>query len=689
MRTPAGAKACLLSLMVFASAAAQAADPPSPDDGGSRVEDIIVYGRALPQIGEALSGSSGTVGFRDLQNRPLSRVGELAETVPGLIATQHSGSGKANQYFLRGFNLDHGSDLAGFVDGVPINLRSHGHGQGYLDLNFLIPELVERIDYRKGPYFADIGDFSTAGSVAFKTADSLPRPFVELTGGSFGHARAVAAGSTAIGDRTLLAAIEGGRSNGPWVLDEKLRKLNGFLKISSQGGARYSDGSSLALSFYNSKWTSTDQVPLRAIRQGLIERRGFIDPDLGGRTTRLAAIYNLTSGDWKANAYAIYYDFALTSNFTYFLNDPVDGDEFRQRDQRGVFGGSVKHTGYGNVFGITSALTLGADARYDLIGKVGLYNSQAGRATSTVREDSIDEASGALFGQLQLFPTSRLRLMAGLRADLYHADVDSDLAANSGKRRDALVAPKLAAAWRIADPVELYANYGESFHSNDARGTTIRIDPAAGDPADRVGLLVRARGAEVGARIERPGFTASVAAYRLSLASELVFVGDGGGTEASDASRRTGVEATAFWRPVPAVAIDVSGALTHARLGGVAAGEDRIPNALSHVLAAGIAIDPLPDWTVSLRLRHFGSAPLIEDGSARSDPTTLVNLGGTWRRGAARVELAVLNLLGSKANDITYHYASRLPGEPAAGVDDDHIHPVEPRQIRLSLRYTF
>ncbi|MDE8653605.1 TonB-dependent receptor [Novosphingobium album (ex Liu et al. 2023)] len=668
------------------SAPGQSASGPSVSSEERPADEIIVYGRALPQIGEALSGSQGIVGFRDFANRPLSRVGELVENVPGVIATQHSGTGKANQYFLRGFNLDHGTDFAGFVDGVPTNMRTHGHGQGYLDLNFLIPELVERIDYRKGPYFADVGDFSAAGTVAFTTARTVPRPIVELTLGSYGYYRALAAGSAALGGKDLLVALDGTLSNGPWALDEDLHKINALAKLSS-GSAQ--EGWSLSFSAYHADWNATDQVPRRAIASGLIGRFGNIDPYLGGRTTRLGLTLNGAGGGTDWTAYATYYDFRLTSNFTYFLEDPVHSDEFQQRDRRGVFGARLRHRADAMLAGLPLAITLGADARYDRIGKVGLYHSLRGTRTNAVREDRVDEYSGALFGQAELALSPRLRLMLGLRGDLYGYDVDADNAANSGNGADALLAPKAALAWRPADPVELYANYGESFHSNDVRGATIRVDPVTGDPADRVGVLVRARGGELGGRVEFGRFTASLVGYYLTLGSELVFVGDGGSTEPNAASRRHGGEATLFWRPFPWLALDASGALTHTRFRGVPAGEDRIPNAVSEVLSAGASLDFASGLSASLRLRHFGGAPLIEDGSARSQPTTLVNLGAYYTRGAARLGVDMLNLFDARDADITYFYASRLPGEPAGGVEDRHLHPVEPRQVRVSLRYAF
>lgn len=650
-------------------------------------DDIIVYGRALPQIGLAVSGSQGTVGYRDFEDRPLSRVGELVENVPGVIATQHSGTGKANQYFLRGFNLDHGTDFAVFVDGVPVNMRSHGHGQGYLDLNFLIPELVERIDYRKGPYFADVGDFSAAGTVMFKTMDRLPKPIVEATMGSYGYYRALAAGSAAVGNGDLLVALDGTLSNGPWTLDEDLQKVNALVKY-SQGTPEH--GWNLGFTGYHARWNATDQVPERAIASGLISRRGNIDPTLGGETTRLGFNGGATLGETQVSLYGLYYRFALTSNFTFFLNDPVNGDQFRQRDQRGIFGGSVRRKWATRIAGLPVDLTVGGEARWDHVGKIGLYSSVGGTTSGTIRQDKVDEYSGALFAEGTAALTGRLRLTLGLRGDLYGYDVTAQsLAANSGKGSDFMPSPKVALAWRALDQLEFYANYGESFHSNDVRGATISIDPVTRDPVDRVQALVKARGAEIGARIETPRLTMSLVGFYLGLASELVFVGDGGSTEPNDATRRHGAEASLFWRPTDWLTIDAAAAVTHARFHAVQSGEDRIPNSVSEVISAGAAIELSHGLSGSLRLRHFGASPLIEDGSVRSDPTTLVNLGAYYRVGRAKIGVDVLNLFDARDADISYFYASRLQGEPAEGLEDRHIHPVEPRQVRVSLRMTF
>lgn len=682
MRCAVCVLATLFALLLPGSVASlRAQERPYPSDSEQHT-DVVVHGRAIKQVGEARSASQGTVGYQDFEDKPLGRVGELVENVPGVVATQHSGTGKANQYFLRGFNLDHGTDFAGFIDGAPINLRSHAHGQGYLDLNFLIPELVQRIDYRKGPYFADVGDFSAAGTVAFKTYDRLPTGIAKATVGEFGYYRALIAHNVDLGRGTLLFGVEGNVSDGPWVLDEKLRKGNALIKFSQGTPA---SGWNVALSAYHARWHATDQVPVRAITSGLISRFGNIDPFLGGDTTRIGITAQGHWGGLSIGGYATYYALRLTSNFTYFIDDPVNGDEFQQRDRRGVFGGSAKYAfDAGPV-----AFTVGGDTRFDDIGEIGLFHSIKGVRAAPIRQDKVGEYSGALFAEGQIALTPRLRAILGVRGDLYAYHVAARLAANGGSGSATFLGPKASLAWSPRKAIEFYANYGESFHSNDVRGATITVDPVSGAPAARVPVLARARGAELGGRVETGRFNISITGFYLTLASELVFTGDGGNTEPNAASRRFGVEANLFWRPTNWLTIDGSGALTRARFRGVPPGEDHIPNAVSQVVEGGAAFALGHGFTASLRLRHFGSAPLIEDNSARSRPTTLVNLGGYYRIHRFKLGVDILNLFNARDADITYFYASRLPGEPAQGVEDSHLHPVEPREVRVSLQSDF
>lgn len=649
-------------------------------DAEDEADRIVVYGRALEVIGVAQSGSQGTVGYADFEDVPISRTGELVENVPGVIATQHSGSGKANQYFLRGFNLDHGTDFAGFVDGAPINMRTHGHGQGYLDFNFVIPETLERIDYRKGPYFADVGDFSAAGTVAFTTADTLA-PFAKVEGGAFDFIRGVAGGSVDLGAGELLIAGEAQFYDGPWVLDEDLDRFAGLVKYSVEAGDRRL---SVQLNAYDSSWTSTDQVPERAINSGLIDRFGFIDGTLGGDTTRLGAVVNGAIGKTGFTAFATYYDFRLVSNFTYFLEDPVNGDQFVQADRRWVLGGSVDH----RVALGPLDLTLGADLRHDAISRVGLFRSLGGVATAPVRTDAVDETGIGLHASGEIALAPGLRANLGLRYDHIFYDVNADLAINAGDGNDGIFAPKASLAWRVSDALELYANYGQSFHSNDVRGATIAVDPVSGAPADRVPVFARAEGAEIGARIQQGDFHASLVGFWLELDSELVFVGDGGATEANDGSRRYGVEANLFWRPTDWLLLDAAYAYTDARYVGPPPGLREIPGAVAEVVSGGVTVKPVEALTLTAQLRHFGGAPLIEDGSVESNATTLINFGGYWEIGRLTLGAEVFNVFDADDADITYFYESRLAGEPT-GVEDRHIHPVEPRQLRISARYRF
>jgi len=314
-------------------------------------------------------------------------------------------------------------------------------------------------------------------------------------------------------------------------------------------------------------------------------------------------------------------------------------------------------------------------------------NLSSGQRLSAVRRDSVDQTNAALWGEIEYAATDTLRLTGGLRGDYYKADVKAlSLPQNSGEADDTLLSPSLSAAWQVAQNLELYANYGEGFHSNDARGTTISLDPVTLEAVDTVPLLVKSKGQEIGMRLENGPFRANLAAFRLELDSELVFVGDAGTTEANDASQRYGVEGSLFWLPADWLVLDMAAAYTDAKLSGVGP-DDEIPGAVETVLSGG-AVMKFDDLALTARLRHFGSAPLIEDNSVRSEPTTLVNLSAHYDLNDITFGLELLNSFNTKDADITYLFESQLAGETRA-VEDIHFHPVEPRQIRASVRYNF
>lgn len=657
--------------------------------GTARIETTVVYGRSFDLIGIAPSASMGIAGQAEIERTPFLRTAEILEAVPGLIATQHSGTGKANQYFLRGFNLDHGTDFSTFLEGVPMNLPTHGHGQGYLDLNSVIPEIVERIEFRKGPYYADAGDFSSAGTSRIEYVQRGERPLVSVGFGSYDFYRLVAAISPRLAAGDLLVAGESQFYNGPWDLSEDLQKFNGIAKWTWGSERR---GLSLLASGYRSRWTSTDQIALRAVRQGLIDRLGYLDDDLGGDTGRYTASLRLWNGaenTTRGQLYFVSYDLDLFSNFTYFLDDPVNGDEFKQIDNRRIAGAMMSQDVRHSLAHFALLHTGGIQVRHDNITDVGLFRTVERRRVDVVRQDRVDQTSLGLYWQAEGELASWLRMTLGLRGDLYWFDVHaSTLRENSGESFDTTVGPKAGMIFGPWAATELYLNYGRGFHSNDARGTTIRTDPVSGEPARRVDALVVSDGAEIGLRSAWvPGLHSTLAFWWLDLDSELLFIGDAGGTEATRPSRRYGVELANYWSLIDWLVIDGDVTFTHAEFRDSDPAGDHIPGAIETTAAAGIAADLPHGLFGSLRLRHFGDRPLTEDGAARSNPTTLLNLqaGWTWLDcpwGELTLTLDVLNLLDSSDDDITYFYASRLPGEPPQGVEDKHFHPVEPRSLR-------
>ncbi len=670
--------------------------PAEPAEETTQEERLQVYdaievtGRDSDMLEIADSASEGVTGSSDLERRPILRPGELLETVPGVIVTQHSGSGKANQYFLRGFNLDHGTDFRVTVDGIPVNMPTHGHGQGYSDLNFLIPEVVERVHYKKGAYYADEGDFSAAGAADMEIANSLPQGIVQATGGSYGYNRLVAADSIDTGGGQLLGAIEGLRNDGPWDLPEDYRKVNGLLRYSRGDGAR---GFTLTAMGYDGDWNAADQIPRRAVDQGLISRFGMIDTSDRGSSHRYSLSAELRQGDARSltrvRGYAFDYGLSLFSNFTYFLDDPVNGDQFEQADDRFVAGFEVERQWALSWQEREVEVAAGLQARGDDISN-GLFHTRERERLSTTRQDDVRQLGAGPYAQARVRWNPWLRTVTGLRADYYRAEVESSLPENSGTEDSVLLSPKLSLILGPWKKTEVYLNAGNGFHSNDARGATIRVDPRTGEPVGRVDPLVRATSADFGVRTELvPGLQAAVTAFGLELDSELVFIGDAGGTEASRPSRRTGIELQSFWRPRPWLSIDADGALSRARFRDEDPAGDQIPGAIERTLAAGVSVEGLGKAFGSLRLRYFGPRPLIEDGSVESGSSTLVNgiLGYDFGNGL-RLVVQGFNLLGESVSDIEYLYESRLPGETEA-VEDIHFHPAEPRSARLVVEWRY
>ena len=667
-----------------------------------RLPEVIVEGRADSLIGVAESAAQGTVGAKQLEDRPILRSGEILETVPGVIITQHAGGGKANQYFLRGFNLDHGTDFATFLDGMPLNLPTHGHGQGYSDMNIVIPELVQRVNYQKGVYFAENGDFASAGAAHLEFYKILPHDFATVKAGMYGYERGAAGVSKKIGEGSLLFGGEILHDDGPWVKPDNYLKLNAQLTYSHGDDA---NGYSLTAHAYHGEWDSSDQIASSAVSSGLVPFFGSLDDSTGGNSQR----YSLQA-EWhrhdldsetKILAYGFYYDLDLFSNFTYFLTDTNRGDQFEQADKRWAAGLDARHTLFSHWFKRDVENTFGFQFRNDWINN-GLYQTQnrvrvdktdsasGDLLNATTRQDDITETSVALFYENKIQWAEKFRSVAGVREDFYNYEVDSLLAANSGSRSAAITSPKLSLIFGPWAKTEFYLQGGLGFHSNDGRGATTHADPTSGAAVSPADPLVRTYGAEVGVRtLAVEGLQSTVSLWWLDVDSELLFTGDAGTTEASRPSRRYGIEFANYYTFSRHLTLDADFSFSHAEFRDSDPVGNEIPGSIASVIAAGITYHADCGFFSSLRLRYFGSRPLIEDNSFTSSETILLNaqvgchLNKTWT-----ISAEILNLLDRRDHDIDYAYESRITPASVARTET-HFHPVEPVQVRFGLTARF
>ena len=651
---------------------------------------VLVEGSRGSEIGLADAASAGSIDQKALAARTTYRPGDVLEAVPGLVVSQHSGEGKANQFYLRGFNLDHGTDLATLVDDMPVNQRSHAHGQGWTDLNFLMPELVSKLDYQKGPYSARSGDFASAGAAQVGYVNRLVRDVLSVTAGQDGYARVAVAASPQTGPGQLLVAFERVHNDGPFTSAERFRKANAVLRY-SQGYAN--NGWSVTAMAYQASWNATDQIPQRAVDAGTLGRFDAVDPSDGGASKRLSlsGVWRRTAADAasKVSAYLIRNQLALYSNFTYYLDDPVNGDQFAQPDRRVTAGVDASHTWHRHLADMTSDWTVGANLQNDNVFN-GLYSTAGRKTIAVTRADHVVETSLGLYVENLTRWSDWLRTTAGVRADRYRFDVRSTLAANSGRSADGLTSGSLNVALGPWRDTELYANIGNGFHSNDARGTVTTVDPKTGNATEPVPGLVRSQGMEIGLRTEAvPKMQTALSLYRLDFDSELTFVGDAGSTVAGRPSRRTGIEFSHYYKAAPWLSIDFDAAYARARARDAAPQGRYLPGAVEGVGQLAFTVDKSGPWSGALRLRYFGPRPLIEDNSVRSRASLTFNGRVGYRMARdLRIELEGFNLTDRNDSAIDYYYASRLKSE-AAAVDDVHFHPIERRSLRLTLTRNF
>ena len=707
-----------LSICWVLMAALTAALPPmpswasdSPTDASSSPKEVkalakvTVEGHYDNAVGTSDAASQGIIIGKLLQDIPLLRPGEVLEAIPGLVVAQHSGDGKANQYFLRGYNLDHGTDFATSVDAVPVNMPTNAHGQGYTDLNILIPELVSQIDYRKGTYFAQNGDFSAAGSADIAYRHALDAPFLDLTLGSYGYRRTLLAGSTPLhpdtpntptdtDGPTLLGAIEGLEQNGPWKHPEHLRKLNGLLH-ESQGTLER--GWSADALIYQAHWNSTDQVPLALIQSGALCRFCAMDPTDGGDTGRVILStewhFQDGSGYTRASAYLEHYRLQIFSNFSFDALRPATGDQFEQFESRDVLGGKWLKGWQHSLFGHDSTTEAGVQLRHDAI-QVGLDDTESRIPFFTVDDNRVRLTEVGVYLQNTTYWADWFRSLLGMREDYLGMDlVSTTLPANSGSNASSRTSPKMSLIFGPWAKTEFFLNYGAGFHSNDARGVIYSIDPTTGGKQSPVPALVGAFGEEVGMRSQWiPDLQTSLAIWRLHCESELIYNPDSdiGSTSPNGASERYGVEWNNHLVLGRWLLFDTDLAYTHARYvkmndnGQVG---NYIPNSVPKVASVGLTLNQIDGWSAGIKLRYMGRYPLSQNNSLVGPSSVVTDLRVLHELSPdVSVSLDVLNMFDRSYDEVAYEQAYKINEASPLVVDGVTVHPGEPREYRVTLR---
>ncbi len=642
------------------------------------IEEIVVFGRGRDLVGTAEAASEGSIGGADLLVRPLFKTAELLESMPGMIAVQHSGSGKANQFFLRGFNLDHGTDYTVFVDGMPMNLRSHGHGQGYLDVNGLIPETVEQIDYRKGPYRADLGDFSMAGASFIHTIDSLDNNFISMESGQYGWQRVAGGATQNLENGSLTFVGEYKQNDGPWQKPEDLNHVSlwsKYLRDTNFGQFM------LTVSAYQADWDPTEQVPERAFgTAACADEFCALDPTAEGETTRLIITSELTGDDWDATLYAQHYDWTMSSNPTYDY-------QINQFDKRWTMGGKIEKT---LIEEMNFQIIGGGNFRYDDGSRIGVEHTDRGTFVEDIAANAIQEASYGAFFEGTWYATDTLRVIGGLRGDYFDFDVSAlNPLSVAGTNSDNLFSPKIALAWQAMDDLELYANWGRGFHSNDARGVVNAINPIDG--------MSRGEGKELGARLTLGDFKFTSSYWWLDQDSELIFVGDSNSVEPKGGSERDGYELTMFWQPMRWLGVDAVYTQSNANYVNNPDGKF-VEGAVEEAGQIGISASQ-DNWDLALRVRYLGPYALTADNTQRSKALTTVSIRGAWHWDKLTAYAEVINLLDTDKKEIVYYYPAYVPGlDPVDQSSEDidcavtnctNSRVTVPQSFRMGVSYKF
>jgi outer membrane receptor protein involved in Fe transport len=720
------------------SAAADTVAAETAGNLGQTLQEVTVTAERLELLGTTSSASEGVVADQELQLAPVYRPGQLLETVPGLIVTLHSGEGKANQFLMRGYNLDHGTDLETYVDGMPINQPTHAHGQGYTDLNFVIPELADGISFTKGPYYPSVGDFGAVGSVRMSYRDTIPDQ-VSATVGTLDYQRYFAAGSEALGNGQLLAAAEFQHYDGPFLTPDDARKENLVLRY-SQGDQH--NGYSITGMFYHQLWTNTTDIPIRAITEGLVpDRFGTLDPTDGGHAQRasLSIEYHagLAAGEFSASSYFIYNQLHLFNDFTQYLFDPIHGDQEDQFENRHVLGGAASYTLPVALGSIQNEFAVGILTRYDLLG-VGRLPSEAQvplaplpptDPVSFSNNDQVYLFAGAAYLQAITHWSSTLRSVLGVREDFQHGtDVDY-LAAlhqtagytNGGTKRQSLLQPKASLIYTPGNYLEFYLSAGQGFHSADLRGVNQDRSVDLGLP--NTPLLAKQDGEEVGVRAEiARNIALTFAVYNLWQQSETIIDPDVGMDTAGPPSRRYGYEINLTyqirrWLEFYGGFSGDHTRFTHAFDDGTGHLGDHITDAPYATGSAAMYLTNLGRWSGGLNYRFLGNYPLSSGPcvnsaaahdfpgatSCASAPTAPGQIDGKGFgelnadvhyafRSHWGVSVGIYNILNTHAAAAEFWYVDRLRSEIEAYPDgraDVHQHPLEPVMARFTISRQF
>ena len=714
------------------------AEPVRADAGATgsgdtdQLQEVTVTAQRLALLGNASTASEGVVDDQELQQTPQYRPGQLLETVPGLIVTLHSGEGKANQYLMRGYNLDHGTDLETYVDGMPINQPTHAHGQGYTDLNFVIPELADGLTYTKGPYYATVGDFGAVGSVRVSYRDTIPDE-VTASAGTLGFERVLAAGSTALGGGNLLAAVEGQHYNGPFTTPDEQRKENAVLRY-SEGDEH--NGYSLTGMYYHDNWTNTTDVPLRAISAGLIDWFGSLNPTDGGHAQRASLSVNANAqwgeGEFSATGFFIYNRLHLFNDFTHYLIDPIHGDQEDQFENRRAFGGSAQYALPFTLGSVKNELAAGVLTRYDLLA-VGRLPSEdqvpfwsGSDPVSYYNNDQVYLFAGAAYLQATTRWNSWFRSVLGLRDDYQHGTDIDYLAAlhaeagytNGGTKQQSLLQPKASLIFTANPRLEFYASVGEGFHSADLRGVNQDRSVDLGLP--NTPLLAAQWGEEVGFRAQpHNNLALTFAVYNLWQQSETIIDPDVGANSAGPPSRRYGYEinvtyAINRWLEFYGSYCGDHSRFTHPFDDGTGHLGEYITDAPKATAEGALYLKPVGHWSGALNFRYLGNYPLssgpcvnsaaVHDfpgvaTSCANAPTALgqvngegfgqFNLDVRYTANSGWItSLGLYNLLDKRAAAAEFWYADRLQSEIPTYPDgraDVHEHPLEPFMARLTI----